>query len=95
MERPDGENSEMDREWWADERCDPWKEGVCPSRFTPLFNGTLAVLSSHSNTLSWCCASFVNPGGTSRVMLRSSEEPIVFVVGTDPEPHDVALVQHA
>ena len=71
------------------------REDDCRGRFTPLFNGDLAVLSSHGNTLSWCCASFMNPGGSSRVMLRSSEEPIVFVVGTDPEPHDVALVQHA
>ena len=71
------------------------RERDCRGRFTPLFSGTLAVLSSHGNTLSWCCPSFVNPGGTYRVSLRSSEEPIVFVVGTDPEPHDVALVQHA
>ena len=32
-ERPDGENSEMDREWWADDRCDPWKEGWLPGPF--------------------------------------------------------------
>ena len=27
---------------------------------TPLFNDDVAVSSSHANTLSWCCTSFVN-----------------------------------
>ena len=39
------------------------REDDCRGRFTPLFSGTLAVLSSHGNTLSWCCPSFVNPWG--------------------------------